>query len=144
MANNNYVIISANSDEEIQACFPAMRELRPHLQEPVFLEQIKRQQQQGYVLVYIKSQEQIKSVAGYRFAEFLAWGKILYIDDLITPASARGNGYGAKLLSWLIEQAKVNKCDQVHLDTGYSRHDAHRLYLKHGLRFSSHHVALAF
>ena len=37
------------------------------------------------------------------------------------------------------EQAFV---DQVHLDSGPQRHDAHRLYLNHGFKIIGHHLAL--
>jgi GNAT superfamily N-acetyltransferase len=59
----------------------------------------------------------------------LAWGKVLYIDDLITDSETRRSGHGGKLLKWVIEQGKKANCDQVHLDSGPQRHDAHRLYL---------------
>ena len=37
-----------------------------------------------------------------------------------------------------------HQCDGLHLDPGYARHDAHRLYLRKGLQFNSHHLALQF
>ena len=83
-------------------------------------------------------------MAGFRFLEFLAWGKVLYIDDLITNSEVRKNGHGGKLLKWIIEQAKQMNCDQVHLDSGPQRHDAHRLYLNHGFKIIGHHFALNF
>ena len=51
-------------------------------------------------------------------------------------------GYGGALLDWLINHAKEGACDAVHLDTGYARHAAHRLYLNKGFRLNSHHMAL--
>jgi predicted GNAT family N-acyltransferase len=84
--------------------------------------------------------EQIRSC--YRVLEFLAWGKVLYIDDLISDAATRRNGYATKILKWVISEAKKQKCDQVHLDSGPQRHDAHRLYLNHGFKIIGHHFAL--
>ena len=37
-----------------------------------------------------------------------------------------------------------HQCDGLHLDPGYARHDAHRLYLSKGLQFNCHHLALQF
>lgn len=128
--------------DEVLKCYPVMSQLRPHLAEDVFLEQVKRQIEQGYHLAYLPDEKSVKCVAGYRYLEFLAWGKVLYIDDLITDQAARGNGYAGKMLTWLIEQAKTSGCHQLHLDSGPQRHDAHRLYLNHRLKLSCHHFAL--
>ena len=138
----NQELQKACTADEIRACYRVMHQLRPHLLEDAFIEQVQRQLTEGYHLVYIAENEEVKACAGFRFLEFLAWGKVLYIDDLITDKDARKKGYGSKLLSSLIEQAKRTQCDQVHLDSGPQRHDAHRLYLNHGFKLNSHHFAL--
>lgn len=132
----------AATEAEIKACYPAIHELRPHLAEDGFVAQVQRQMQRhGYVLVYMAVQDHVVAVAGYRVAEFLAWGKTLYLDDLVTLGSARQHGYGGKLLDWLIEKARELGCQQFHLDSGVQRHDAHRLYLNRKLQITSHHFA---
>ena len=132
----------AKSDAEIRACFRAFSELRPHLTEEAFISQVKRQMQNhGYALVYILDQDQVVAAAGYRVAEFLAWGKTLYLDDLITVTSARKRGYGGTLMDWLLLEAKNLGCSQFHLDSGTHRHDAHRLYIGRKLQISSHHFS---
>lgn len=133
----------ATDSEQIRPCHRIMHQLRPHLtSEQAFVEQVLRQIQEGYHLAYIQDNGQIKALIGFRFLEFLAWGKVLYIDDLIADASTRRNGYGSKILKWMIYEAKKAKCDQVHLDSGPQRHDAHRLYLNHGFKIIGHHFAL--
>jgi hypothetical protein len=47
-----------------------------------------------------------------------------------------------ELPKWVIEQGKLGGCDQVHLDSGPQRHDAHRLYLNHGMKIIGYHFAL--
>jgi GNAT superfamily N-acetyltransferase len=120
-----------------------MRELRPHLSEAGFVEQVQRQMKNhGYVLVYVASQNEVVAVAGYRVAEFLAWGRTFYVDDLVCRSAFRERGYGGKLLDWLLEKARELSCDQFHLDSGVTRHDAHRLYLGRKLQISSHHFSM--
>jgi GNAT superfamily N-acetyltransferase len=131
-----------SSDADIEACFHAFSVLRPHIERSEFLPRVKRQRQQSYQILALRIGGRIPSVAGFRFAEFLAWGKVLYIDDLSTLPDSQGNGYGSILMSWLIDHAKSQRCAAVHLDTGYARHAAHKLYLKCGLVLSSHHMAL--
>lgn len=128
--------------EEIERCYPVMHQLRPHLDKTIFAEQVMQQISEGYRLVYLEDAGMVKAVAGFRILTFLAWGKVLYIDDLITDAEARGKGHGGKLLTWVTQQAKLAGCDQVHLDSGPQRHDAHRLYLNHGMKIIGYHFAL--
>jgi len=137
-------IFIADTDADIQACFPVFSELRPHLKQEQFLPQVRRQQVQSYQILAVRQQGAIKSVAGFRFAEFLAWGKILYVDDLVTLSGETSQGFAGALLDWLIEHAQVHGCRGVHLDSGYPRHHAHRLYLNKGFQLSSHHFSLTF
>lgn len=137
-------IITASSDADVRACFSAMHELRPHLDEDEFVAQVQRQRlNHGYTLVYITEHDEVMAAAGYRVAEFLAWGKTFYLDDLITRESARKHGHGGKLLDWLLEKADALGCRQFHLDSGVQRHDAHRLYLGRKMQITSHHFAKA-
>merc|ERR1711916_121079 len=106
--------------------------------------QVLRQKQQAYQIVALRVNDCIPSAAGFRLAEFLAWGKILYVDDLITLPEYRGRGYAAKLMDWLLQHAEANGCDGLHLDTGHQRHSAHKLYLGKGLKISSHHLSIEF
>ena len=138
----NTEIFIASSDEEINSSFPAFKELRPSLEFDSFLAQVRRQESQSYKILALRHEGIIKSAAGFRFCEFLAWGKVLYIDDLTSLQNARGKGFAGTLLNWLIEHAKNSGCAGVHLDTGYARHAAHRLYLEKGFQFNCHHLAL--
>lgn len=138
----SFSLAIAHTDAEIQACFPAFQALRPHLQAGEFLARVRRQQAQGYQILALEQRGAIQSVAGFRCAEYLAWGKILYLDDLSTLPEARGQGFAETLLDWLIEHARAQQCQALHLDSGYARHAAHRLYLRKGLQLSSHHFAL--
>jgi GNAT superfamily N-acetyltransferase len=132
----------AESEAQVRACYPVMVQLRPHLTEEQFVGQVRRQQEHGYQLAFLREAERAVAVAGYRIAEFLAWGKILYVDDLVTDANARSRGFGDELFAWLVAHAKANGCDQLHLDSGVQRFAAHRFYLRLRMNITSHHFAL--
>jgi hypothetical protein len=103
-------IFIVDTDADIEACFPAFNELRPHLLQAEFLPQVRRQQLQGYQVLALRHEGIIKSAAGFRFSEFFAWGKILYIDDLTTMATARSNGFCRSingLANWPCKGAEV-------------------------------------
>ncbi len=135
-------IFIANSDAEIESCFAAFKALRPHIEQNNFLPQVRRQQAQSYQILALRHDGVVKSAAGFRFAESLSLGKVLYVDDLTTLPGETSQGFAGLLLDWLINHAKSNQCQGVHLDTGYARHAAHRLYLRKGLQLSGHHLAL--
>jgi GNAT superfamily N-acetyltransferase len=137
-------IFIANTDEEISSCFAVLLLLRPHLKQVDFLAQVRRQQRESFRLVALRVNGEVKSVIGFRDAEYLIWGKTVYVDDLSTAEEGRGNGYAGQLLDWVIDYAKQQGCSGVHLDTGYSRHIAHRFYLNKGFKIGCHHLSLEF
>src|SRR6266571_9338939 len=136
-------IAIATTSEEIRRCHPVMRELRPLFKEPdQFVERVLRQQKQGYVLAFLESEGQVCAVAGYRFLESLFSGKFLYVDDLVTRESDRSRGFGGELLDWLIKQAREHGCENLELDSGVQRFNAHRFYLLKRMNISSYHFRI--
>lgn len=132
----------ADTQEDITRCFPVMVELRPHLDEAAFIEQVQRQQREGYRLACLEEEGEVRACAGYRFSESLSWGRFMYVDDLVTASSARSKGHGGELLDWLVAQARAEGCAQFHLDSGVQRFGAHRFYLTKRMDIIAHHFAL--
>ena len=139
-----YEIVAAQTDEQILKCFDLLKILRPHLEKDTFIQKVRLQEKEGYHLIFIEDEEEVKSVAGFRMAQYLAWGKVLYVDDLITSPEARGIGFGTHLLKWLMGEAKKNACDGIHLDTGIGSEEAHRLYLNLGMKINCLHLSIDF
>ncbi|MCI0747144.1 MAG: GNAT family N-acetyltransferase [Verrucomicrobia subdivision 3 bacterium] len=135
--------IIAETDAQIAACFSTMAELRPHLSQAAFLERVKRQMTQGYRLVYLVFEGECVACAGFRILENLAWGKFLYVDDLVTRETSRGRGFGSNLLNWLLDLAQREGCAELHLDSGTQRTGAHRFYFKSGMLVKSFHFSAA-
>ena len=129
---------------ETAIAWAAMSELRPHVgSREQFVERVDHHERpEGYRLIgsFEGSPEPV-AVAGFRFLHTLAWGFVLYVDDLVTRADARGRGHGRRLMKWLEAEAREQGCHQLHLDSGHQRHDAHRLYLSSGMEISSHHFS---
>ncbi|MDG3016804.1 GNAT family N-acetyltransferase [Speluncibacter jeojiensis] len=132
----------ARTDDDVRACFLLFRELRPFLDEETFLSRWRRQREERYELVYVRDGDgQIVAAAGFREMTTMAWGHVLYLDDLIALPSHRGRGLGSLLLRFLQDETVRRGCDQLHLDTGYTRHAAHRSYLRNGFDIVCHHMA---
>ncbi|MDO6558535.1 GNAT family N-acetyltransferase [Paraglaciecola chathamensis] len=124
---------------QIALCHPLMQQLRPGLTEAQFVEQVMRQQHQGYQLLKGECAGKTRGLAGFWVASKLAWGKHLYVDDLVTDENVRSNGVGAEMLNWLEHYAKDMHCAQIHLDSGVQRFLAHKFYLRAGFIIASHH-----
>jgi GNAT superfamily N-acetyltransferase len=132
----------AHEEDEVRRCWPAFRELRPHLQSAEeFIARWRAQVGEGYRIAYILEGDRVPAAAGYRLMSTMAWGRILYLDDLVAVAASHGTGLGTALLRFLQGEARRLGCDALHLDTGYQRHRAHRTYLRNGFRMDCMHLA---
>ena len=124
--------------------FEAMRALRPQLAgEDEFARRVdEHQRPEGYRLVAaIEGDGSVTAVAGFRVLSMLAFGRVLYLDDLSTLPAARRRGHARVLLDWCVAEGTRLDCDALHLDSGVGadRQDAHRLYFNAGMRIASFH-----
>ncbi|MBC8046519.1 MAG: GNAT family N-acetyltransferase [Fimbriimonadaceae bacterium] len=132
----------ADTDEKVLFCLEAIQSLRPHITKENVFEYIHTMRKENYHLIYLEEDGKAVAFSGYRFITHLFTGDSIYIDDLGTIAEYRGKGYGSKLLDHIFNIAKENKLQEVRLDSGHHRYDAHRLYLNKGFKIVSHHFAL--
>ena len=141
--NGEGVIRLAGTPAEIARCHAVMRELRPHFADTEkFVQQVQRQQQQGYLLAGVEAEGEVRAVAGYRYLESLFSGKFIYVDDLVTLPGDRSRGFGGQLLDWLVEQAREHGCQQLELDSGVQRFAAHRFYFRKRMQIASYHFSV--
>lgn len=106
----------AQTDAEKLACFPVMKELRTHLEAAEFMPQLERQEAQGYRLAFVEESGQVVAVARFWMNEAFAYGKYMYVYDLVASERARSGGHGRALLEFLNMLAKDVWCAQLHLD----------------------------
>jgi len=132
-------IFKAIEDDEILSCFELMGLLRKEIKAESFIFKIKEQMKEGYELFYLIKNAHICSLAGARVSNNLAWGKHLYVLDLVSDE--RSLGYGKEMLNYLKDYAKAEACDEIHLDSGVQRFQAHKFYLREDFKIASHHFA---
>jgi GNAT superfamily N-acetyltransferase len=111
----------ARTAEELTACFPVMRELRPNLSGAAELvERVQRQFAQGYHLLAAWRADAVIGAAGYRMQENLIRlirGRFCYVDDLVVTEPERRGRLGARLLDTVAVEARVAGCRRLTLDT---------------------------
>lgn len=131
------------SETELPLIAKVLLQLRPQYTISSLIEQIKKQQKMGYQIAYVTSDENILCVAGFVISEKLAWGKNIYIDDLVTDEKYRSTGAGTFLINWFKNFCLENGCKQLHLDSGVQRFAAHRFYLREKFDIASHHFSIS-
>ena len=134
--------------EDTHLAYLAMRELRPNVgAQAEFTRTINDlERPEGYRLVaaFAEGEPQAAAAAGFRTGHFLAWGYVLYCDDLSTRPEFRRQGHSGALMDWMIAEARRLGCAQFHLDSGVSpnRHEAHRLYMNKRMGVTALHFLL--
>ncbi len=134
-------IAIAEDDAQIARCQPVLAQLRPQVAGEGFVARIRVLQAGGYRLAGLQEAGEVRAVAGFRLAENLAWGRFLYVDDLVTDQAWRSRGAGAALLAWLQAYARAQACGQLHLDSGMQRKAAHRFYEREGMTTAGLHFS---
>ena len=136
-------IREATSDEDILALFPLACELRPHLADAdLFLKQVRRQAGEGYRIAWARGPEgEALGFTGFRLMETLAWGRCLYVDDLVVTEARRAAGIGSNLVDWVVYTARAAGCQEVHLDSGTHRVGAHAFYHARGMAVRAFHFS---
>ncbi|MBI1354505.1 MAG: GNAT family N-acetyltransferase [Acidobacteria bacterium] len=136
-------IAPAVTDADILDCFDVMALLRPHLTREGFVDRVRTQMAGGYQMAALRDEGSVRAVAGYRLLHQLAYGKTLYVDDLVTAESDRSKGYGNDLFDWLVEQGGALGMDELQLDSGVQRFAAHRFYFRKRMYIHAYHFRLA-
>ena len=80
---------------------------------------------------------EVRAVALWRLIENTYEGRRLYVDDLVTDAAQRSQGFGRMLFDWLQAKALQLGCDVIALDSGVQRAGAHKFYFREGMHVPS-------
>ena len=121
-----------STDDELNAAFPLMAALRDRVRAETFVEEIRRQQRDGYELVAGFDDGRLVTLAGIRRSHTLSRGEHLFVDDLVTDETVRGRGYGKATIEWLAARARADGLNRIYLD---SRITARGFYERVGFTF---------
>jgi GNAT superfamily N-acetyltransferase len=82
---------------------------------------------------------EVCGVAVYRVYENTFQGRQLYIDDLVTNERQRSSGVGRALIAYLEQKARAANLENLALDSGTQRHQAHKFYYREGMIVTAFH-----
>jgi GNAT superfamily N-acetyltransferase len=120
---------------------PVLRELRPHLTPESFTAVYEEGHPQGLRFLAAYDGDRCVGVAGWRMLASTSPLRQLYVDDLVSSATQRSAGVGKAILDELERRAREAGCSYLTLDSGVTRYDAHRFYLRERMVIASHHFA---
>jgi len=114
------------------------RQLRPAMP-PEYQAKMRRVFAGGARMCVAVDGKNVAGVAVYRMYENTWSGKQLYVDDLVTDEKRRSQGVGRALLGYLEEKARAAGFENLSLDSGTQRQQAHKFYFREGMVVTSFH-----
>ena len=136
------MVRKALTTEDVMKCREVIRDLRPHIPEESYVAIMMKMIGDGYTLLYIEEDGKAVSFAGFVKGYKLHRGNYIYIDDLNTLPAYRKKGHASMLMDHIEAIGREENVNEIHLDSGVQRHDAHRFYLSRKFIISSHHFVL--
>jgi GNAT superfamily N-acetyltransferase len=139
----NTDISLAETEDEINATWPVMRQLRPHLDAGGYLALVLRlRAERDFRLARMRADSEVVAVAGLRIGEWLHGGRYLEIEDFVTTEACRSRGYGSAFVDWIRAYARLEGCRHLRLLSGVQREAAHRFYRRQGMSLDAYYFSL--
>jgi len=120
------------TEAERAAVFPVLRELRSDPDDDRFRSLYEEMAADGYELFAYYDDGEPVSVAGVTLRTNFYLGRYAFVCDLVTTANRRSEGFGRRLLEHVHEWARERGCDNVELESGLWRDEAHDFYTEMG------------
>lgn len=117
---------------ELLMAYEVVSQLRTTLTYDEFEDLIYEMRKSEYKMIGIIDKEMLVTYAGVAIQTNLYHKRHLYVFDLVTDEKHRGEKYGAMMLEYLNDYAKMGMCENIVLSSGFQREDAHRFYEKNG------------
>ncbi len=115
--------VAAADTARTYAAFCVLREGRPVMASVnSFTDWVnQRQRPEGYrvVAAFLPGEPDAVAAAGFRVQHQLSKARFLYVDDLVTLLNHRSSGCAGMIFDWLVEEARRQGCEQLHLDSGH-------------------------
>jgi GNAT superfamily N-acetyltransferase len=121
--------------------FPLIQQLNPSMTRGRYLDLIREMVKPGnYFQVGCFLSGKLVGLTGIWIGTQLWCGKFIEVDNFIVDEAHRRLGIGSKLMNWVDENAKIEGCEMIRLDTYVTLEKAHRFYFFHGFRIEGFHM----
>jgi len=123
---------------ELESAYEVVKELRTSLSYDEFEDLVYDMRHQEYRMYGVFDGEMLITYAGVSVQVNLYWKRHLFIYELVTRSSHRGDGHGKEMLIYLNDIARMLQCEKLVLTSGSQRADAHRFYEQEGFTRPGH------
>lgn len=123
--------------KELYVVYDVVKQLRTQLSYKEFEDLIYDMRHIEYKMIGIMDEDVLITYAGVSIQTNLYHKRHLYVLDLVTSNAYRGEKYGAMMLEYLVDYAKVGMCENIVLSSGFEKEDAHRFYEANGFNKKS-------
>ena len=121
--------------------FPLIQQLNPSMTRGRYLDLIREMVKLGnYFQVGCFLSGKLVGLTGIWIGTQLWCGKFIEVDNFIVDEAHRRLGIGSKLMNWVDENAKIEGCEMIRLDTYVTLEKTHRFYFSHGFRIEGFHM----
>lgn len=120
--------------KELVMVYEVVSQLRETLSYDEFEDLIYDMRGMEYKMFGVMEHEKLITYAGVAIQTNLYDKRHLFVFDLVTDEKYRAKGYGAMMLEYLHDYAKMGMCKNIVLSSGFSRSDAHLFYEKNGFK----------
>ena len=118
------------TEQDWRNAWPVLVAYRPQLKLDDLLARREELQSEGYKLIGLCIQDQVKAMAGIQVLPHILGSKDLRVHDLATHPDERRKGYGEQLMGAIVNLARQLKCSRILLYSRLSNTNAHRFYEK--------------
>lgn len=118
--------------KELYPAYEVLKQLRTELSYDAFEDLVYEMRHMEYKMFGILEDEELVCYAGVAVQTNLYHKRHLYVFDLVSDAQKRSKGYGAMMLGFLHDYAKMCACENIVLSSSFVREDAHRFYENNG------------
>lgn len=114
--------------KELYTVYDVLKQLRTELSYKEFEDLIYDMRHMEYKMIGIMDEDKLITYAGVSIQTNLYHKRHLFIFDLVTDESYRGQKYGKMMLDYLVDYAKVGMCENIVLSSGFEKENAHKFY----------------
>ena len=120
--------------KELYTAYDVLSQLRTDLSYKEFEDLIYDMRYMEYKMFGIMEGEKLITYAGASIQTNLYHKRHLFIFDFVTDEKYRNKKYGAMMLDYLQDYAKVAMCENIVLSSGFAREEAHKFYETHNFK----------
>jgi GNAT superfamily N-acetyltransferase len=118
--------------KELENVYMVLSQLRKELSYDEFEDLVYEMRHIEYKMIGIMEKDVLVTFAGVAISTNFYHKRHLFVFDLVTDRKYRAKGYGAMMLDYLKDYAKMAMCENIVLSSGFEKEDAHRFYESNG------------